>query len=252
MPGRTITLYDRTTDDFNTTFRYPGSRTRTLNVSSYNYLGFAQARGGCADAVEECIRQYGLTAMGARRAGGSLDLHLQAERLVARFVGQEDATIVSMGFATNSTNIPALVGRGCLVISDELNHASIRSGTRISGAQVRMYKHNDMRDLEKLLREVISQGQPKTHRPWKKILVIAEGLFSMEGTLCNLPRLIELKKRYKVRTRIQCSVCFHIFGRNSPSYYPVLPLCRRSSLHWCGWSQWTRRVRLLWHRPSER
>lgn len=200
VPGRTIKLLDRTTKNFNHTFDYPGSYTRTLNISSYNYLGFAQARGGCADAVEEAIRRYGLTSMGARRESGTLDLHVQAEKLVARFVGQEDAVIASMGFASNSTMIPALVSKGCLVISDELNHASIRYGVRISGAQVRMYKHNDMKDLEKLLREVISQGQPKTHRPWKKILVIVEGLFSMEGTFCNLPKLVDLKKKYKVRT----------------------------------------------------
>lgn len=199
VPGRTIKLLDRTTTNFNGTFDYPGGHTRTLNISSYNYLGFAQARGGCADAVEDAIRRYGLTSMGARRESGTLDLHVQAERLVARFIGQEDAVVASMGFASNSTMIPALVSKGCLVISDELNHASIRYGVRISGAQVRMYKHNDMKELEKLLREVVSQGQPKTHRPWKKILVIVEGLFSMEGTFCNLPALIELKKKYKVR-----------------------------------------------------
>lgn len=70
---------------------------------------------------------------------------------------------------------------------------------RLSGASVRMFKHNDMVGLENLLREVISQGQPKTHRPWKKILVIVEGLYSMEGTIVDLPRVVELKKKYKVR-----------------------------------------------------
>jgi serine palmitoyltransferase len=110
----------------------------------------------------------------------------------------EDALISSMGFATNSTFIPALVGKGCLVISDELNHSSIRIGVRFSGASVRMFKHNDMVSLEMLLREVISQGQPKTHRPWKKILIIVEGLYSMEGTLVDLPAIVQLKKKYKV------------------------------------------------------
>ena len=103
-----------------------------------------------------------------------------------------------MGFATNSAIIPALVGKGCLVISDELNHASIRMGVRFSGSNVRTFKHNDLQALESLLREVISQGQPRTHRPWKKILLIVEGLFSMEGTLCDLPAILELKNRYKV------------------------------------------------------
>jgi serine palmitoyltransferase len=119
-------------------------------------------------------------------------------------MGMEDALISSMGFATNSTYIPALVGKGCLVISDELNHASIRFGVRLSGAHVRMFKHNDMRSLESLLREVISQGQPKTHRPWKKILVVVEGLYSMEGTLVNLPGILELKKKYRVRSFFGC------------------------------------------------
>ncbi|KAH8112247.1 pyridoxal phosphate-dependent transferase [Phellopilus nigrolimitatus] len=197
VPGRTINLLDRDSGDHNNTFHLTGSRTRALNMSSYNYLGFAQARGGCADAVEEGIRRYGISACGSRLEGGSLDLHQQTEQLVANFLGKEDALICSMGFATNSTVIPALVNKGCLIISDELNHASIRFGVRLSGASVRMFKHNSMESLESLLREVISQGQAKTHRPWKKILLIVEGLYSMEGTLVNLPAIMELKKRYK-------------------------------------------------------
>ncbi|KAG6856485.1 hypothetical protein H0H87_003953 [Tephrocybe sp. NHM501043] len=197
VAGRTILLLDRISPDYNHTHILTGTRTRALNISSYNYLGFAQARGGCADAVEESIRRYGVSTCGSRLEGGSSDLHAVTEGLVAKFVGMEDAMISSMGFATNSALIPALVGKGSLVISDELNHASIRFGTRISGAHIRVFKHNDMSNLEALLREVISQGQPKTHRPWKKILVIVEGLFSMEGTLANLPELLKLKEKYK-------------------------------------------------------
>jgi serine palmitoyltransferase len=86
-------------------------------------------------------------------------------------------------------------------VSDELNHASIRFGARLSGAMVTTFKHNNMKDLEKIIRNLISQGQPRTHRPWKKILVAVEGLYSMEGTMCNLPALVELRKKYK----------FHLF-----------------------------------------
>ncbi|KAF7440174.1 serine palmitoyltransferase component [Pleurotus ostreatus] len=197
VAGRTIVCLDRFSPDFGQSYILTGGRTRALNISSYNYLGFAQGRGGCADAVEESIRQYGVSTLGARMEGGSCDLHVMTEALVARFVGMEDALISSMGFATNSTFIPALVDKGCLVISDELNHASIRFGVRLSGASVRMFKHNDMKSLESLLRESISQGQPKTHRPWKKILLIVEGLYSMEGTLLNLPAILALKKKYK-------------------------------------------------------
>lgn len=191
-------------------------------MSSYNYLGFAQSRGACADQAEHIVRTMGVTSAGGRNDVGTSDLHIQAERLVAEFVGQEDAMIVSMGFATNSTTLPALLSKGCLVISDELNHSSIRFGARLSGAMVRQYKHNDMDDLESLLRETISQGQPRTHRPWKKIMIIVEGLYSMEGTLVDLPRLLELKQIYKVsRGRFDRLVSAHA---ESNVAFAVLPL----------------------------
>ncbi|KAF9026818.1 serine palmitoyltransferase 2 [Hymenopellis radicata] len=197
VAGRTVQLLDRYSPDYNHSQIFTGTRTRALNISSYNYLGFAQARGGCADVVEETIKRYGVSTCGTRLEGGTSELHKVGEALVAQFVGMEDSLISSMGFATNSTFIPALVNKGCLVISDEFNHASIRFGVRLSGASVRMFKHNDMNSLESLLREVISQGQPKTHRPWKKILLIVEGLYSMEGTMVNLPVVMQLKKKYK-------------------------------------------------------
>ena len=167
-------------------------------MSSYNYLGFAQSRGACADEAALTVAKFGISSAGARADVGGNDLHVQAERLMAAFLGAEDCMIVATGFATNSTNLPALVSKGCLVISDELNHSSIRFGARLSGAMVRQYKHNDMDDLEALLRECVSQGQPRTHRPWKKILIVVEGLYSMEGTLVDLPRILELKDIYKV------------------------------------------------------
>ncbi|PSS13054.1 hypothetical protein M430DRAFT_264266 [Amorphotheca resinae ATCC 22711] len=201
VPGRYITLMDRKTDDFNEHFQFTGTYTETLNMSSYNYLGFAQSEGPCADAVEEAIKKYGVSAASPRADVGTSDLALEVEDRIAKFVGKPAAMVFSMGFATNATSFPALVGKGCLIISDELNHASIRIGARLSGAMISSFKHNDMNDLEKKLREFISQGQPRTHRPWKKILIVVEGLYSMEGTMCNLPGLLKLKKRYK----------FHLF-----------------------------------------
>lgn len=197
VPGRFITLLDRKSDDFNLSFKLTGTTTETLNMSSYNYLGFAQSEGECADAAEATLRKYGISYCSPRGDSGTSDLHVDVEKQVAEFVGKEAATIYSMGFVTNATVFPALVGKGCLMISDQLNHSSIRFGARVSGAVIDMFKHNDMTDLERLLRERISQGQPRTHRPWRKILVAVEGLYSMEGTLCNLPGLIALKKRYK-------------------------------------------------------
>lgn len=196
VPGRYITLLDRKSDDHNLHFKFTGTTTETLNMSSYNYLGFAQSEGPCADAVEETVKKYGMSYAGRGDVGTS-DLHVEVEDLVARFVGKPSAMVFSMGFATNASAFPALVGKGCLIISDELNHASIRFGSRLSGAMIEMFKHNDVKDLERVLREVISQGQPRTHRPWKKILLVVEGLYSMEGSMCNLPGIVALKKKYK-------------------------------------------------------
>ncbi|KAL2156328.1 hypothetical protein VTH82DRAFT_1073 [Thermothelomyces myriococcoides] len=197
VPGRYITLIDRKSDDYNYSYKFTGTYTQTLNVSSYNYLGFAQSEGPCADAVEECVRKSGLSYASPRADAGTSDLVLEVEREVAKFVGKPAAMVFSMGFVTNAGSFPALVSKGCLILSDELNHASIRIGARLSGAVIRSFKHNDMQDLEKKLREAISQGQPRTHRPWKKILVAVEGLYSMEGTMVDLPGVLALKKKYK-------------------------------------------------------
>ncbi|KAK6834834.1 Serine palmitoyltransferase 2 [Apiospora arundinis] len=197
VPGRYISLMDRVSHDFNASYTYTGTTTETLNLSSYNYLGFAQSEGPCADAVEDCVRKYGLSFCGPRADAGTSDLAVEVEREIAAFVGKPAAMVFSMGFVTNASSFPALVSKGCLIISDELNHASIRIGARLSGAVIRSFKHNDMADLEMRLREAIAQGQPRTHRPWKKILVAIEGLYSMEGTMCDLPGVLKLKETYK-------------------------------------------------------
>lgn len=143
VPGRFVTLLERISTDFNHTFSFTGKTKSVLNLSSYNYLGFAQNEGPCADAVEDCISKYGITCCSSRMEAGTHQLHLETEALVARFLGQEDSLIVSMGFATNSTTIPALVNKGCLIISDELNHSSLVFGARLSQASIKVFKHND-------------------------------------------------------------------------------------------------------------
>ena len=119
------------------------------------------------------------------------------EKLVAEFLGVEDAICFSMGFATNSMNAPCLVDKHSLIISDQYNHASLILGCRLSGAGIKVFKHNDMKSLERILRDAIAYGNPKTHRPYKKILIVVEGIYSMEGSICNLPEIIALKKKYK-------------------------------------------------------
>jgi len=146
----------------------------------------------------------------------------KTEKLVARFLGKESAILFSMGYATNSTTIPAFVSKGCLILSDELNHSSLVTGSRLSGASIRVFKHNNIKDLERVLRTSISEGQPRTHRPWKKILLVIEGLYSMEGDIVNLPEIIHLKKQYK----------FHIFLDEAHSIGAVGPRGRGVCDYW--------------------
>uniref|UniRef100_A0A672PMS7 serine C-palmitoyltransferase n=1 Tax=Sinocyclocheilus grahami TaxID=75366 RepID=A0A672PMS7_SINGR len=198
IPGAKMDLVERVTPDYNWTFEHTGNVLKdVINMGSYNYLGFAENTGTCADAASECTVKYGVGVSSTRQEIGNLDKHEELEKLVARFLGVESSMAFGMGFATNSMNIPALTGKGCLILSDELNHASLVLGARLSGSTIRVFKHNNMQSLEKLLRDAIVHGQPRTHRPWKKILVLVEGIYSMEGSIVRLPEVIALKKKYK-------------------------------------------------------
>jgi len=174
-----------------------GRKTEALNLGSYNYLGFAEKGSPCIDDVISSVEKYGVGPSGTRSGAGNFDLHALLDKKIAEFVGKEDAITFGMGYATNSTCIPSLIGKGGLIISDSLNHASIVAGCRCTGAKIKPFKHNDMQDLERLLRQSIAEGQPRTHRPWKKILIIVEGIYSMEGEILPLREVIALKKKYK-------------------------------------------------------
>uniref|UniRef100_A0A3Q2NXU4 serine C-palmitoyltransferase n=1 Tax=Fundulus heteroclitus TaxID=8078 RepID=A0A3Q2NXU4_FUNHE len=198
VPGAKMDLVERVTHNYNWTFEHTGKVVKdVINMGSYNYLGFAENTGTCADAAIETTQKYGVGVGSTRSEMGNLDIHEEMEELVARFLGVESSMTFGMGFATNSMNIPALTGKGCLILSDELNHASLVLGARLSGSTIRVFKHNNMQSLEKLLRDAIVHGQPRTHRPWKKILIVVEGIYSMEGSIVRLPEVIALKKRYK-------------------------------------------------------
>ncbi|MED6270044.1 Serine palmitoyltransferase 2 [Characodon lateralis] len=166
-------------------------------MGSYNYLGFAENNADFLKTVADKVQRYGAGVCSTRQEIGNLNIHQELEQLVAHFLGVESSMIFGMGFATNSMNIPALVGKGSLIVSDELNHTSLILGARLSGATIRVFKHNNMHSLEKLLREAVCSGQPRTRRPWKKILIMVEGIYSMEGSVVRLPEIIALKKKYK-------------------------------------------------------
>ncbi|XP_063699304.1 serine palmitoyltransferase 2 [Culicoides brevitarsis] len=197
VPGARVTVKERVTHDYGWSFEFTGREIDCLNLGSYNYLGFAQNSGPCATDSEKSIHEAGLSLSSPRREIGTSAIHVELEQLTAKFLGVDDAIVFGMGFATNALNLPSLLSPGCLVISDEKNHASIILGIRLSGATTKVFKHNNMKSLEKVLETAVVHGQPKTGKPWKKILIIVEGVFSMEGSIVKLPEIIALKKKYK-------------------------------------------------------
>lgn len=196
-PGAYIDVIKRTSNNYNKTMDLTNETINCFNLASYNYLGFAENPQHVNEDVFNMLDKYGVNTCSSATEYGYTKVHRDLEKYIAKFVGKEDAMIFGMGYATNSTTIPALVGKGSLIISDELNHTSIVSGARSSGAKVSVFKHNDMKSLEKIVREAIIQGQPKTHRPWKKIIILVEGIYSMEGEIVHLEEVVRIKKKYK-------------------------------------------------------
>lgn len=159
--------------------------------SSNNYLDLANDPEVKA-AARGALEQYGVGAGGSRLTTGTGPLHVRLEEELARFKGREAALVFNTGYMANVGILSALVGRGDVIFSDQLNHASIIDGCRLSGAEVVVYRHNDMDDLEDKL---------KLHSG-RRGLIVSDGVFSMDGDLVSLPRLVELAKRYGMCTMI--------------------------------------------------
>ncbi|RLN06583.1 hypothetical protein BBO99_00005000 [Phytophthora kernoviae] len=198
-PGAYIDLVQRESKDGNKTFMYLDKPPqRCLNLGSYNYLGFADDwMNTCSNEVFHAVDQFSLASTTPPMEFGTTSVHVALEKAVAKFIGKEAAIVYNMGYATNATSIPALMGKGTLILSDALNHTSIVNGSRVSGASVSVFKHNDPEHLEKVLRTKIAEGQPRTHRPWKKIMVMIEGIYSMEGEIVRLREMVDVTKKYK-------------------------------------------------------
>jgi serine palmitoyltransferase len=198
-PSAHIQVMERTSTDHNCTLDTTENTTECLNLGSYNYLGFADDwQITCKSDVLAALQRYPISMCASRQDFGSTQLHIDLEILVARFLGKQAAVVYNMGYGTNSSTIPILSNTpGTLIISDTLNHTSIVNGSRSSQALVRVFKHNTPEHLEEVLREAIINGQPRHHRPWKKIIVLVEGVYSMEGAICRLPEIVKICKRYK-------------------------------------------------------
>lgn len=177
--------------------RESGKMKDCLNLGSYNYLGIGDPTSPTKTNVLKTLASFGVSTASPRTALGTTAVHKELENTVAQFVGKPDAMVFGMGFATNANGIPALVGKGGLIVSDSTNHSSIVIGARSSGAKIKVFKHNDPDSLEAVIRQAICEGQPRTHRPWTKILILVEGVYSMEGEMCPLDKIVAIKKKYK-------------------------------------------------------
>ena len=157
------------------------------------------------EAGVQALRKYGSGCAGSRFLNGTLDLHTQLERELAEFVGKDEALCFSTGFTVNSGVIPCLTGRQDYIICDDRDHASIVDGRRLSMSTCLKYKHNDMQDLE---------NQLKKCRPESIKLIVVDGVFSMEGDLPDLPKIVELKHKYNATIMVDEAHGIGVFGRN--------------------------------------
>ncbi len=156
------------------------------------------------DAAKAALDNYGSGCAGSRFLNGTLDLHVRLEKELAEFEGKDDCLCFSTGFSVNAGVIAVVVGRGDYIICDDRDHASIVDGRRLSFAKQLHYKHNDMEDLENILK-----GLP--HEAVK--LIVVDGVFSMEGDLCKLPEIVELKHKYNCSIMVDEAHGLGVFGK---------------------------------------
>jgi glycine C-acetyltransferase len=177
---------------------------RVLNLCTNNYLGLADdAR--LVQAAHEALDRFGVGPTAVRSIAGTLTLHAELERAVAAFKGVEDALYVQSGFCANQAAISPLVGKGDVIFSDRLNHASIIDGCRLSGAKIVVYEHCDPDDLE---------SQVKAHLPeYRRGLVVTDGVFSMDGDVAPLDRIYAVAERHGLMTMVDDAHGEGVLGR---------------------------------------
>ena len=175
---------------------------RRIMLGSNNYLGLT-THPEVMKAAIKAIEKYGTGCSGSRFLNGTLDMHLQLEEELAEFVGKEAACTFPSGFQTNLGIISAIVGRHDYIISDRENHASIYDGCRLSFGKTVRYKHDDMEDLEQCLAKLpLDAGK----------IIITDGVFSMSGDICNLPKIVELARKYNAVTMVDDAHGFGVLG----------------------------------------
>jgi len=182
-----------------------------VNLSSNNYLGLAN-HPKVRQAAIEAIERWGVGAGAVRWIGGTMEVHDELERRLASFKQVEAALVFQSGFTANSGTIPTLMVEGDLIISDELNHASIIDGVRLSNAEYRksegwVYKHKDMNHLEEILKRANEKG-------FKKKMIVTDGVFSMDGDIAPLPAIVELAEKYDALIMVDDAHASGVLGKN--------------------------------------
>lgn len=177
---------------------------REIMIGSNNYLGLT-GNEQVINAAVEATKKFGTGCSGSRFLNGTTSAHVALEKELAEFLNKEDCVTMSTGFQLNLGVISAIAGRNDVILCDKENHASIYDACKLSYAQLLRYNHNDMEDLEEKLKTV-----PEN----KGILIVTDGVFSMSGEICNLPKLVELKKKYNAKLMVDDAHALGILGEN--------------------------------------
>ena len=185
---------------------------RVIMVGSNNYLGLA-GDPRVKEAAIEAVRRFGSTCSGSRLLNGTLTLHEELESRLAKFLNREAALVCSTGFQTNVATVSAILGRHDIVYTDRQNHASLVDGVRLGFAEEKRYRHQDMGHLEAML----EASDPDVGK-----IIITDGVFSMEGDLCNLPKIVELAQKYRARVMTDDAHSMGVLGahgRGTAEYF---------------------------------
>ncbi|XP_041914851.1 serine palmitoyltransferase 1 [Alosa sapidissima] len=185
-----------------------------INFASFNFLGLLDNERVKHKALAS-LKKYGVGTCGPRGFYGTFDVHLELEERLAKFMRTEEAIIYSYGFATIASAIPAYSKRGDIIFVDEAACFSIQKGLQASRSFIKYFKHNDMEDLERLLKEqeMEDQRNPRKARVTRRFIVV-EGLYVNTADVCPLPELVKLKYKYKVRIFLEESVSFGVLGEH--------------------------------------
>ncbi|RXW22768.1 hypothetical protein EST38_g3074 [Candolleomyces aberdarensis] len=182
-----------------------------VNLASLNFAGLA-GNEYIKERAVETLRKYGLGSCGPPGFYGTLDVHMDLERDIADFLGTEASILYSQGFSTVSSVIPAFCKRGDIIVADRGVNFAIQKGIQISRSTVRWYDHNDLESLEAVLQS-IEKDRKKRRGPLTRRFIITEGIFERDGAMVDLPKIIELKYKYKYRLLLDESYSFGAVGR---------------------------------------